>query len=161
MKDYLSTRFNTGETTGRKADPAQVAADMKKARNTDGTRKFKRSEWLTKSQVQGFFLRLAAKRKKGTANQVEGEVDDDDDSLIEDEIVYLDDKARREAVEDIVSQMGPVHPITYDGHDICEHAKHDTLSKFNVTTLKAMCAHFELPHKSRRRQKKILRQREA
>ncbi|KAL9962808.1 hypothetical protein ACROYT_G031950 [Oculina patagonica] len=54
---------------------------------------------LTKTQVQGFFSRLAAKRKKGTANQVEGEVDDDDDSLIEDEIVYLDDKARREAYE--------------------------------------------------------------
>ena len=94
---------------------------MKKARNTDGTRKFKRSEWLTKTQVQGFFSRLAAKRRKGTAaNQVEGEVDDDDDSLIEDEIVYPNDKSRREAIEDIVSQMGLVHPITYDGHDICE-----------------------------------------
>ncbi|KAL9970520.1 hypothetical protein ACROYT_G022908 [Oculina patagonica] len=148
VKDYLSTRFNTGETTGRKADPAQVAADMKKARNTDGTRKFKRSEWLTKTQVQGFFSRLAAKRRKGTADQVEDD-NDDDDSLIEDELVYLDDKARREAVEDIVSQVGLVHPITYDGHDICEYARHDTLSKFNVTTLKAMCAHFELPHKSR------------
>ena len=45
--------------------------------------------------------------------------------------------------------MGLVHPITYDGHDICEYARHDTLSKFNVTALKAMCAHFELPHKSR------------
>ena len=95
------------------------------------------------------FFRLAAKRRKGTANQVEGEVDDDGDSLIEDEIVYLDDKARREAVEYTVSHMGLVHPITYDDHDICEHARHDTLSKFNVTTLKAMCAHFELPHKSR------------
>ena len=51
VKDYLSTRFNTGETTGRKADPAQVAADVKKARNSDGTRKFKRSEWLTKTQL--------------------------------------------------------------------------------------------------------------
>ncbi len=64
-------------------------------------------------------------------------------SLIEDEIENLDDKARCKAVEDIVSQMGLVHPIT-DGH-----ARHDTLLKFNVTTLKAMCTNFDPPHKSR------------
>ena len=44
VKVYLSKRFEIGETTGRKADPAQVAADMRKARDADGTRRFKRSE---------------------------------------------------------------------------------------------------------------------
>ena len=32
-------RFDDGEKTGRKADPAQVAADMKTARDIEGTRK--------------------------------------------------------------------------------------------------------------------------
>ena len=55
VKAYLAMRFADGEKTGRKADPTQVAADMRKARNIEGTRTFNRSEWLTKTQVQGFF----------------------------------------------------------------------------------------------------------
>ena len=45
--------------------------------------------------------------------------------------------------------MGLMHSITYDGHDICEHVSRDTLRKFNVTTLKAMCAFFEIPYKTK------------
>ena len=147
VKVYLTEKFDMGETTGRKADPAQVSADMKKAKNTDGTRKFKRSEWLTKTQVQGYFSRLAAKRRKTAVCQVEE--DDDEDSLIEDEINYLDEKARGSLIDDVVSQVGLIHPVTYDGHDICQHARLNTLTKFNVTMLKAMCTHFELPYRSR------------
>ena len=55
VKAYLSKRFDVGEKTGRKASVAQVAADMRKNRNSDGKRTFLRSEWLTKAQVQGFF----------------------------------------------------------------------------------------------------------
>ena len=32
VKEYLSSRFQTGERTGRKADPAQVASEMREAR---------------------------------------------------------------------------------------------------------------------------------
>ena len=59
VKGYLSSRFQTGERMGGKADPAQVAAEMRKAREADGTRKFTRNEWLTKRQVQSFFSRLS------------------------------------------------------------------------------------------------------
>ena len=55
VKAYLTMRFDDGEKTGRRADPTQVAADMRKARNIEGTRKFNRSEWLTKTKKQGFF----------------------------------------------------------------------------------------------------------
>ena len=72
VKAYLSTRFDIGEDTGRKADRAQVADDIRKARDADGKRRFQRSEWLSKSQVQGFFSRLpSSKRRKGVR-----EVDD-------------------------------------------------------------------------------------
>lgn len=134
-----------------------MAADMRKARDIEGTRKFNRSEWLTKTQVQGFFSRLAStKRRKTAVDQVQDEEDDDENSLIQDEISYLDEKARRNAVEDIVSQMGLIHPISYDGHDICEHARLDTLSGFNVTMLKAMCDQFEIPHKARERKSSLM-----
>lgn len=157
VKVYLTMRFGDGEKTGRKADPIQVAADMRTARDIEGTRKFKRSEWLTKAQVQGFFSRLASmKRRKTSVYQVQEEEDDDDNSLIEDEIVYLDETDRQNAVEDIMSQVGLIHPITFDGHDICEHARRDTLSRFNVTILKAMCDHFEIPYQARERKSSLM-----
>ena len=76
-----------------------------------------------------FFLsRLASmKGRKTTVDQVQEEDNDDDNSQIEDEISYLDETARRNAVEDIVSKVGLIHPITYDGHDIFEHPRVDTL----------------------------------
>ena len=156
VKVYLTMRFDDGDKTGRKADPTQVAADMRTARDIEGTRKFNRSEWLTKTQVQGFFSRLASmKRRKTTVDQVQEE-DDDDNSLIEDEIGYLDEMARQNTVEDIVSQVGLIHPITYNGHDICEHARCDTLSRFNVTKLKSMCDHFEIPYQARERKSSLM-----
>ena len=43
VRSYLTARFDAG-VTGRKADPGQVANDMRKARNNDGARKFSREE---------------------------------------------------------------------------------------------------------------------
>ena len=83
VKAYLSKIFEAGEKTGRKADPGQVTAGMRKARDIDGARKFKRSEWLTKTQVQGFFSTLAAlKLGKGASSQV---LDEDEGIIIEED----------------------------------------------------------------------------
>ena len=60
VKQYLTMKFVLGERTGNKADPRKVAADMRTSRNPDGSRMFERKDWLTKSQVQGFFSRLVA-----------------------------------------------------------------------------------------------------
>ena len=85
------------------------------------------------------------KRRKTSVNHVQEEDDDDDNSLIEDEIGYLDKTARKNAVGDIVSQVGLIHPVTHIGHDICENARPNALSRFNVTRLQAMCNHFQIP----------------
>ena len=149
VRSYLSERFETGERTGRKADPSQVASDMRKARDANGARKFKRTEWLTKTQVQSYFSRLSAlKRRSGAVSKIADE-DDDDESLIEEELSYLEDKARQKEEEYIVNELAVVHPITYDGHNICEHVSCDTLRKFNVSTLRAMCTFFEIPYKNK------------
>ena len=97
------------------------------------------------------------KRRKTTVDQVREEDDDDDDnSIIKDEISYLDEKSRQNAVEDVVRQVGLIHPITYDGHNICEHARHDTLSRFNVTMLKSMCDNFKIPYQARERNSSLM-----
>ena len=146
VRAYLSKRFDLGEKTGRKADPAQVAADMRKNRNSDGKRTFLRSEWLTKAQVQGFFSRLAASKRR---NPLQEWTDDDDDSLLEDEVAYVTETNRQAGVEEVISEIGLLHPVIYDSYDICELVRQDALSKFNAAQLKAICTHFELPFKAR------------
>ena len=44
VKDYLKARFNAGEESGMKADPQQVAVDMKNARTEENKRLFSREE---------------------------------------------------------------------------------------------------------------------
>ena len=64
VRQYLTTKFDLGERTGNKADPGKVAADMRTARRPDGYRIFDRKDWLTKSQVQGFFFETSGHMKK-------------------------------------------------------------------------------------------------
>ena len=61
MKENLTAKFEIGE---RKADPAQVGKDMRNTRNPSNEQLFNFKEWLTKSQIQSFFSRLAASRRK-------------------------------------------------------------------------------------------------
>jgi hypothetical protein len=67
VKDYLTTLFVIGEKTGRKADPAEVERDMRNSRDSSNQRRFKRNEWLTKTQIKSFFSRLVASRRKNLA----------------------------------------------------------------------------------------------
>ena len=66
---------------------------MRVARNTDGERKFQRSERLSKSRLQGFFSRLTASKRRMNKQELEAD-DDHDDSLDKDEVAYLAEKKR-------------------------------------------------------------------
>lgn len=115
VKSYLQARFDVGVQTGRKSDPVQVSADMRSAKNQDGTRKFSRDEWLTKVQVQAFFSRLAAAQKKQvTQRHVEK---DNENTLLDEDLAHLDQQNKDEDVQEVLSQIGLEHPITYDGYD--------------------------------------------
>ena len=54
VREYLTARFTLGERTGRKADPVQVATDMRSAKDEFSEHLFPRTDWLTKNQVQSF-----------------------------------------------------------------------------------------------------------
>ena len=64
VRQYLMQKFHIGQNTGQKEDPAQVAKDMRTAATVDGERMFDRTEWLSKSQIQGFFSRLCSSIKQ-------------------------------------------------------------------------------------------------
>jgi len=81
LSDYLQKKFEIGQQTGRKEDPAQVADDMRRARNANGERMFTRTEWITKLQVQSIFSRLSARQR--LTGQKEFTRDEDNNDLDE------------------------------------------------------------------------------
>ncbi|KAL9954031.1 hypothetical protein ACROYT_G041519 [Oculina patagonica] len=150
--DYLKRKFDIGQDTGRKEDPAQVSNDMRKARNPDGSRKFTRSEWLSKTQIQGFFSRLAAKRKQSGVQDVnsEGEDSDDlDDDVEEEYACQLDEQLLQETSEAVVAAIGVKHPAMYDVYNLREMVKENKLFSFKVKMLREISNYFDIQTKAR------------
>ena len=143
VKEYLTRRFDIGERTGRKADPAQVEKDMRTARNPLNERQFSCTEWLTKTQIQSFFSRLAASRRKEQGSLgMSFEKAEDVECLVE-------DTERQELLEEIADHVGLKHPVTFDVYDLCEYYHQGKLSAFNVQMLKNILSYLEVPFKSK------------
>ncbi|XP_068684474.1 uncharacterized protein [Montipora foliosa] len=150
VKNYLMAKFDLGEQSGLKADPQQYSNDMRKARDEQNRRLFEREEWLTKSQVQGFFSRLSANRRRKQAPSPEGEQSSKELFLEEEE------EERQRLMEHISEELRPQHPLSYDAFNLCECAKKNKLHQFNVTLLKDILRHYEVPFKSRDRRKDLI-----
>ena len=136
VKTYLNAKFVLGERTGNKAVPKDVAEDMRKARNENGVRVFKREEWLKETQVKSFFSRLAAKRKLPREPREEMSQED-----VEDYEEFLN---QEDLVKSIQQMIGLRHPIVFDVYDICEYSANGTLAKLSVKLLKEILNYFEL-----------------
>ncbi|PFX27375.1 hypothetical protein AWC38_SpisGene7925 [Stylophora pistillata] len=141
VKQYL----DHGERTGTKADPGKVAADMRTARNPDGSRMFERKDWLIKTQVQGFFSRLAAARRKQGSREIE----------LEEVYSEEEEQERREMLENVAGQLGLKHPICYDSYCLCDLSRDKKLETLSVVMLKDMLKFFEIPYGSRDRKKDL------
>ena len=111
---------------------------MRTARNPDGSRIFKREHWLTKSQVQGFFSRLAATRRRQGNQEIQ----------IEDVLAEEEEQERQEVLERVAAQLSPRHPICYDSYCLCDLAREDKLDGFSVVMLEEILKYFEIPSAS-------------
>ena len=56
QRPYLETKFNIGQSSGRKMDPEAVAREMRRSVDSNGKRLFKVSEFLTAQQISSFGL---------------------------------------------------------------------------------------------------------
>ena len=74
--------------------------------------------------------------------------EDEGGVLLEDELAQLEQMSEDEDVQEIMSQIGVEHPITYHGYNICDLVKTGALSRFTVKELRVLCDKFELPRKS-------------
>ena len=132
QKNYVTTKFNIGETTGCKANPADVAKAMMTTRDDNGDRMFTSEEFLTTQQVSSFFSCLASKKKLPN-------VHDDDDALAAENETDLQDLQ-----ELVVQEVSLQHPIIYDRHNMCDLISNSKMKRFTVPMLQQMCIHFDI-----------------
>lgn len=131
QKKFLEEKFMLGETTGKKSDPNTVAKQMRAARGADGERLFSSEEYLSATQIQGFFARRAKSLKKGN-------LEDNDYEAAEVEETFMSIR------DEVLEETELCHPIIYDGYNLCELAAGNKLSKCTLAVLKEICSYFEL-----------------
>ena len=135
QKKFLTEKSQQGERSGRKSDPASVARSMMPAVDSQEKRMFSGEEFLTASQVAGFFPRLAAKRS----------LFNDDD--LEEEIECATQEATIEELTSEVSrQLLLGHPITWDKYNLCQMTSGGKLNttKLSVAKLRDIFAGLDI-----------------
>ncbi|VDI33039.1 Hypothetical predicted protein [Mytilus galloprovincialis] len=96
--EYMTEKFQFGESTGYKCDPDDVAKEMRHVKNSKGIRKFQLEHFLSPSQIASFFSRLSLKKR-----QASNTVYDDCDMIAEEsrtEMSQLTVLANTEAARD-------------------------------------------------------------
>ena len=137
QKSYLTTKFTLGEQSGQKADPVSVAREMMRAKDTSGNPLFTSEEYLSQSQLAGFFSRLASKKR------LHG---DDDNNLLDiDDIEGASSEAQMEELTTMASQeVGLVHPISFDTYNLCDMCSNRSLNKLSGNLLNEICFTFDI-----------------
>ncbi len=153
VRSYLSEKFETGQKTGRKADPEQISIEMRTVKNFDNERRFQRSEWLTRTQITGFFSRLASRLRRANTAFGEGqeETEDQDDVAMEE-----GEEAKRALVDKINQELGLQHPIVYKSIDLCYYYKQEKLSQLKVRELKEILSHFDVIFRTKDKKSTLL-----
>ena len=134
---FNEAKFNLGQETGHKLDPAIVARDMRYTRNKDGTRQFKMSEFMTPQQIQSFFARQSSKlRHRQPEDHPESQTDDL--AAAEEQQAYDSTRAL------VIREVQLSHPIVFDTYNLCTMYKAGKMRQLSVAMLQAACEHFDL-----------------
>ena len=137
VKTFLMEKFEEGVRTGNKADPVQVAREMKTLRNEEGQPTFKPEEWRTAQQISSLFSRQTAAQRHRAVDAEE--IPDEDIEAAESEMAL--DTLRSLVMND----MGkPSHPIAVGDRNICELVRTNRLRSFKLAVLKEMCKQLHL-----------------
>ena len=141
----MKAKFDAGEESGCKADPQQVAIDMRNTRTEENKRMFSRDEWLSRNQVQSYFSRLAVLKRKQTNTSSSRQATIDDLEYVVHEEDWL------QQVDEVYEKLSVQHPIYYDAYNLCDLRHKNKLDSFNMEMLKSICNHFEISFKSKDR----------
>ena len=108
---------------------------MMSAVDPEKKRMFSSEEFLTASQVAGFFSRLAA--KKSLFN---------DDDLVEEIECATQEATIEELTNEVSRELLPGHPIIWDKYNLCEMTSGGKLNttKLSVAKLRDICAGLDI-----------------
>ncbi|KAK3716900.1 hypothetical protein QZH41_017016, partial [Actinostola sp. cb2023] len=130
QKAYLENKFQVGERTGVKANPEDVAKEMRCVRDDTDQRVFRVEEFLRPAQITSYFSRMAAKRKVPvTASDDEAEEYRRHQTAARDNVIH--------ALQEIESR----HPILYSRTNLCS-LEEKQIAAFKMTQLRSIVNHF-------------------
>ena len=134
QKSYLTAKFQIGEQTGMKLDPADVARSMMCAKGQDGNLLFTAEDFLTPKQITGFFSRLASKKSLPQNEQLH--------------FVDIEEAVREARVEELVAnvlgELVQKHPIVFDSYNLCELTSQKKLVNLSIQLLREICSGFNI-----------------
>ena len=137
VKTFLTKKFEEGVRTGNKADPVQVAREMKTLRDEDGQSTFKPEEWRTAQQISSLFSRqTAVQRHRGVDTEV---IPEEDIEAAESEMTL--DTLRSLVMDDLCKSS---HPIIVGASNVCELVKTKKLGSLKLAFLKEICEQLNL-----------------
>ena len=121
VKAFLIQKFNQGAAGGQRADPVQVAREMKCVRDVSGKLQFRPEEWRTAQQISNFFSQMSTLQRQRLPDESQEEEFADEDLKAlqsEDSIQAI----RQEVHKDMES---PKHPIEVGAVNVCalSHAR--------------------------------------
>ncbi|KAK3745253.1 hypothetical protein QZH41_010887, partial [Actinostola sp. cb2023] len=130
QKAYLENKFQVGERTGVKANPEDVAKEMRCVRDDTDQRFFRVEEFLRPAQITSYFSRMAAKRKVPvTASDDEAEEYRRHQTAARDNVIH--------ALQETESR----HPILYSRTNLCS-LEEKQIAAFKMTQLRSIVNHF-------------------
>lgn len=141
VRSFLVEQFNAGERSGKKVDPADVARELKFAKNENGDSMFQSADWYTAKQIKSFFSRHAAKQRKMKSPPTSGEEDFSEDM---EDIEACEAEEQHFSLCSAVHQALDGHPITAAGINFCEAFTQGRLTKFKLKELSKACEDLQL-----------------
>lgn len=93
---------------------------------------FEAEEFLTETQIRGYFSRRTAKLRHGY------EPDSDDEAAVEEETNYSTTRNL------VVQDLGIQHPVTYHQYNLCEMFCNNKLSNLSIKLLQDICASMDI-----------------
>lgn len=108
---------------------------MRNARNVKNERRFERKEWLSKTQIKGFFSRLTKKKRSSQDSATYQGEEEDPAAMLDDVEQEIRESERCRLIEDIGEAIGLQHPIVYDTFNLCQYFQEGKIGHFNVKML--------------------------
>ena len=132
VKAFLIQKFNQGAAGGQRADPVQVAREMKCVRDVSGKLQFRPEEWRTAQQINNFFSRMSTLQRQRLPDESQEEdfADEDLEALQSEDSIQA---IRQEVHKDIES---PKHPIEVGAVNVCVLSHARKLSSLKLAQLR-------------------------